>query len=74
MFGFLQPASSLTMTQHFLAQLELKKMQWWEKAGPESSGGDAGRQEASIVRTRLDLSPLKFSYNLVGTPTPATLR
>ena len=30
---------SLVMTQDFPAQLELKKIQWWEKVGPESSGG-----------------------------------
>lgn len=75
MFVFLQPASSLMMTQDFLAQPEFKKIYWWEESGVRKLRWlDSAKQEASIVRARLALSPLKFPYNLVKTLSPDTLQ
>lgn len=63
MLVFLQPASSLMMTQDLLAPPELKDTRWWGASGTRRFGWlDTGKQEASVARARLTLSPLKSPY------------
>lgn len=48
MLVFLQPASSLMMTQDLLAPPELKDTRWWGASGTRRFGWlDTGKQEAS---------------------------